>query len=819
MNRTLARSLAACLLLAPALVGCEEGPSGVGSGRGYADEDAGTCMTAAAGCPCEAGEGPESCYLEPVTNAEGHMVCTAGQRYCRDGRWTGCEGLTSYILSTGSALIEGPSACNACDPACAFSSDTPGPADLTPANSTGVIYDPGRMGVTLPSNGTTVLPLPDTDGDGVPDDYDLFPGDGTRDGFTENGGLFHELLFNDTAGPDPITLSTALSTADIYFLIDRTGSMAGEIANLQSALTMGTIRPGCTGGVIGAIRCIIPDAWFGVGYIGEFPVSPYGDSNDVPYMNLQNITGDTVAAQTAINGLTTNGNIDWYEALGTGLYSTVTGIGYGSWIPNAPACPNPGEWGYPCFRPGSIPIIIAITDAPFHNGPNSAYDYDPADFANYQLPPAPYVTGNDTLAGAHDLGDITGMWVGATGNTGGYGNDLDFGCNSNSADTIFRFTLTASQTVTITTQGSGFNTVLGVFDVPTLTGFCNDDYAGTHSTIVQTLAPGDYYVVVDGNSAAGSYHVAIGDPCASGNCGGPPSWTDTVNALRARNVRTIGVESSEGYLDALTNLEDLGVATGSVDGVGSPFVFSIAGDGSGVSNAVVDAVDELANYQRMDITAQGVDNPATAGFDETTFIETLTAVSFPAGRCAGISGTDTFLQCLPGTSVNFAVTFRNDVVMPTATAQVFDFEIRVIGDGTVNLDTIPVRIVVPPERPTYPPAGSYWRDYDSTLYCQSNERPDWGALNWSLATPPGTSVTFEIRVSDDLPTIASRTPVTFTVPPATPPQDVGALLDTALVPRGQPYMRVTAVLNTSSDMVSVPTLYSFDLTYTCRPVE
>jgi hypothetical protein len=36
------------------------------------------------------------------------------------------------------------------------------------------------------------------------------------------------------------------------------------------------------------------------------------------------------------------------------------------------SCPA-GYLGYPCFRPGAVPIIVIITDAPFHNGP-SGYD-------------------------------------------------------------------------------------------------------------------------------------------------------------------------------------------------------------------------------------------------------------------------------------------------------------------------------------------------------------------------------------------------------------------------------------------------------------
>ncbi len=34
-----------------------------------------------------------------------------------------------------------------------------------------------------------------------------------------------------------------------------------------------------------------------------------------------------------------------------------------------------GYVGYPCFRPGALPIIIMMTDAPFHNGPDNYSPY------------------------------------------------------------------------------------------------------------------------------------------------------------------------------------------------------------------------------------------------------------------------------------------------------------------------------------------------------------------------------------------------------------------------------------------------------------
>jgi len=188
--------------------------------------------------------------------------------------------------------------------------------------------------------------------------------------------------------------------------------------------------------------------------------------------------------------------------------------------------------------------------------------------------------------------------------------------------------------------------------------------------------------------------------------------------------------------------------------------------------------------------------------------------------CTGISGGRTFVQCLPGTSVDFNVAFRNDIVMPTATPQVFDFFIEVIGDGTFVLERIPVRIVVPPEVPAYPPEGRYWRDYDSTMYCASNERPDWGDLEWEIVSlPSGTSILWEIRAASTSAGLASATPVTFTTPSTTSPIDIAARLSSAGVPNLLEYLRVTAVLRANSARTETPVLRSFTARFTCVPVE
>jgi hypothetical protein len=57
----------------------------------------------------------------------------------------------------------------------------------------------------------------------------------------------------------------------------------------------------------------------------------------------------------------------------------------------------------------------------------------------------------------------------------------------------------------------------------------------------------------------------------------------------------------------------------------------------------------------------------------------------------------TFYQVIPGTLVDFAVRFYNDIRMPQMTAEIFRAKIVVVGNGVADLDERNVYIVVPPE--------------------------------------------------------------------------------------------------------------------------
>jgi hypothetical protein len=193
----------------------------------------------------------------------------------------------------------------------------------------------------------------------------------------------------------------------------------------------------------------------------------------------------------------------------------------------------------------------------------------------------------------------------------------------------------------------------------------------------------------------------LGDPYSFG----APTWDQTVTALDGIGARVLGIYSGGG--DAIGDYDAIATATGAVRVDGSPLVFTIAMDGSGLSSAVVDAVGSLVGGTPQDVSTTTENVPGNPdGFDARLFIKSIVPVEgyAPDGRAGPIPGvtytsrdTTTFYSVIPGCDVEFQVDFWNDVRPPAATAQIFQARIIVMGNGVARLDERRVYIVVPPE--------------------------------------------------------------------------------------------------------------------------
>jgi hypothetical protein len=154
---------------------------------------------------------------------------------------------------------------------------------------------------------------------------------------------------------DTLVFSTDLQMADVFFTLDSSGSMGGEISNLRTSLRS-TVVPG--------ILAAIPDVWFGVGRFEE--CDPLYCSNDMAMLQMQ--TSNITLVENAIASITDL--CGGWEPYTNDLYAIATGdvLPFTSWIgvhPTSWTCTPPGSIGWPCFRPGAVPIVIQFGDETF----------------------------------------------------------------------------------------------------------------------------------------------------------------------------------------------------------------------------------------------------------------------------------------------------------------------------------------------------------------------------------------------------------------------------------------------------------------------
>ena len=188
--------------------------------------------------------------------------------------------------------------------------------------------------------------------------------------------FFFILPYQDPAGAQnkPLAFSTKIPALDVFFLMDTTGSMSGEIANLQSGLTT-TVVPD--------IQAAVTNSAFGVGALEDFPIAPYGDTAgsdcgrggdatpDQPLKLRTAITTTISDVQAGVNSLSNGPNApigcgnDWPEGALESVYQVATGEGLTGPAPTSVTANHTGIGGVG-FRAGTMPIIVGISDADSH---------------------------------------------------------------------------------------------------------------------------------------------------------------------------------------------------------------------------------------------------------------------------------------------------------------------------------------------------------------------------------------------------------------------------------------------------------------------
>ncbi len=121
-----------------------------------------------------------------------------------------------------------------------------------------------------------------------------------------------------------IHIPPAPARADVLFAFDTTGSM-GPV--LDSAKT-NAVR------IMNDLTLVIPNIQFGVVDFRDYPIAPYGDSGDWPYLLRQPITNNRAAVESAIGLTSPAGGNDGPEAYTRAIYESYTDSSVG-WRPEA----------------------------------------------------------------------------------------------------------------------------------------------------------------------------------------------------------------------------------------------------------------------------------------------------------------------------------------------------------------------------------------------------------------------------------------------------------------------------------------------------
>ncbi len=215
---------------------------------------------------------------------------------------------------------------------------------------------------------------PDSDGDGTDDFTEITYGSDPLDpnsNIPENA-FYITLPCEEDAVKKPLLFSTNISKVDILILVDLSGSMGEEHANLKQ---------GIKSTIIDGIKAEIPDATFGL--------VKFGTLGSHPYEMTQIMTPEQDVVKAAVDTISACGGFAEYHEFA--LYASVTadpieenvrycsddplfgGKDYDNINLSLPAASCPagaaGTIGRACFRERALPILIMASDENFdHEG-------------------------------------------------------------------------------------------------------------------------------------------------------------------------------------------------------------------------------------------------------------------------------------------------------------------------------------------------------------------------------------------------------------------------------------------------------------------
>lgn len=181
------------------------------------------------------------------------------------------------------------------------------------------------------------------------------------------------VLANGASAESDVSFSTSIPAADVFFLVDTTQSMGGTLANVKSVFDGGDL--------LSQIQMHIPDVRLGGGQHDDFPLGPYGATDDETFLLARAMTSPANVSLLieSIEAMALHRGGDGPEGHVQALHQLMTGGG-GRWRYTEGASPGSYEaratagdcrsgYGAACFRDGVLPIVLHFTDACAHNGP------------------------------------------------------------------------------------------------------------------------------------------------------------------------------------------------------------------------------------------------------------------------------------------------------------------------------------------------------------------------------------------------------------------------------------------------------------------
>jgi len=480
--------------------------------------------------------------------------------------------------------------------------------------------------------------LADTDGDGESDGVEVSGGSDPLDPddcITCMGGFTFDLEPGGMARTDTLQFDPAIQKADVFFVVDTTGSMYGTISGLQTSLTT----------LVTSIRATIPDTAFGVARHDDFPVSTYGSSGDVPFGLLQRITTVDADVRTGVTALSLHGGNDGPESQIEAFYQAATGAGFRSstgtvWTPafvadtGFDATRGHGRIGGAGFRADALPIIILATDITFHRKWGDATrTADPATWCGSTM-----ASGCDEYAMA------------------------SFGAAADQQPKTWAATLAAL-------NGIGAK----VFGLAVDNGSATSDQRAELSAFA--VRTGAWIDPTGGNCATG----------VSGATRAAETWDpDGSGPLTSRSLCPLvfSTNSSGGGVGAgiVTAIENL-----------TSFVSFRTLHTEARDDPATATIDESRFFVRgIPVSA----DPATC-----TPLPTVADRLNAAGDPGSDGTFDSFTGVVPGCLVTFQIVARNDGFVPrTCADQLFNLRVIVIGDDVVEADSRIVVVRVPGDR-------------------------------------------------------------------------------------------------------------------------